>query len=174
MREYVDILHNVRARYENQRARNHSLICAAGFHMNCAVLKLRKPSWTDDDPTQITSPTGGIFFSIWITAEGPRQHRADYNIHALALRKLKSYKITGIDFCRQFRKAFAPLRAHWPNVSTDMGPTTLMQGWFDINEKRFPRDALAMMNQFSDVASIIDELMKQRLKPIKHGASAVA
>jgi hypothetical protein len=42
-----------------------------------------------------------------------------------------------------------------------------MEGWFEIDQKTFPRDVLALMHQFDDVAAIIDDLLKQRIKPSK-------
>jgi hypothetical protein len=75
---------------------------------------------------------------------------------------LKSYRIAGKDLCADFRAAFTSHRKSWPNESTDFGPTTLMEGWFDINERTFARDALKLMKQFEDLAAIIDDLLKRR------------
>ena len=132
--------------------------------MNCDVLKLRKAAWTNDDISKISSPTGGIFFSIWVTQVGAREGRADYNIHAIRLRKLAGYRITGNDFCDQFRAEFGKLRTSWPNVSTDSGCLTLMDGWFEIDIQAFARDVLKLLNQFREVAAIIDDLLKQLVK----------
>jgi hypothetical protein len=77
---------------------------------------------------------------------------------------LKSYRIASNDFCNDFRVAFKKLRKCWPNVSTDFGCVTLMEGWFDINEKTFAREVFRLMNKFEDLAAIIDDLLKRRLK----------
>src|SRR5262249_26296321 len=145
MRRFGAMLRGARKRYEALPSRDPGLICADGYHMNCDVLKLRKAAWTNDDPTKITSPTGGIFFSIWVTDEGARSGRANYNIHSYAHRQLKSYRIASNEFCDDFRVVFRKLRKRWPNVSTDFGCATLMEGWFKIDEKTFSRDALRLM-----------------------------
>jgi hypothetical protein len=174
MGRFGAMLSDARKRYEKLPDRDPELSCADGFHMNCDVLKLRKSAWTNDDPTKINSPTGGIFFSIWVGEEGARSGRAKYNIHSYGHRKLKSYRIASNDFCNDFRVAFKRLRKCWPNVSTDFGCVTLMEGWFNIDQKSFPRDVLRLMKQFDDVAVIIDELLKRRTKVPMRGRAAVA
>jgi hypothetical protein len=167
------MLSDARQRYEKLPARDPELICADGFHMNCDVLKLRKAAWTNDDPTKINSPSGGIFFSIWVTEDGAGSARANYNIHSYAHRKLKSYRIASNDFCDHFRSEFEKLRQSWPNVSTDFGCATLMQGWFPIKESSFPKDILKLMKQFEEVAAIIDDLLKRRMKAPKRSRAVV-
>jgi hypothetical protein len=128
------------------------------------VLKLQKRAWTNDDLRTIANRTG-IFFSIWITAAGAQDGRAEYNIHALKLRELQGYRLTSRDFCQRFRARFVESKAQWPNVAMHYGPLTLMQGWFDIDGKTFEGDVLQMMNRFDrDVAPIIDDLLAQYQK----------
>src|SRR3954470_1196627 len=125
-----------KSQYEQRRAHDRALICRAGSHMNCAVIKLQKSAWTNDDLTKMGNQTG-IFFSIWISEAGAEKARANYNIHAMSVRHLTRYRLTGKVFCSQFRKVFDKVgaaRAAWPNVSTDFGCCTLMQGWYDIAE----------------------------------------
>jgi hypothetical protein len=174
MRHFGVMLSEARKQYEKQRSRDRELVCADGFHMDCDVLKLRKAAWTNDDPAKINSPTGGIFFSIWVSQEDARSGRAKYNIHSYAHRKLKSYRIASNDFCNEFRAAFERLRKRWPNVSTDFGCATLMEGWFKIENKTFARDVLKLMNQFEELAAIIDDLLKRRLKLPRRVRAAVA
>jgi hypothetical protein len=142
--------------------------------MECDVLKMRKRAWTNDDLTSIRSPTGGIFFSIWVTEKGGQEGRAEYNIHSYGLQKLKAYRIKGRDFCEEFRGRFETMRKAWPNVSTKYGCTTLMEGWFAMDKKSFARDALAMMDQFEGVAGIIDELLEKRVRVSGRGRQAEA
>ena len=86
----------------------------------------------------------------------------------MSVRKLKSYRLTGNVFSDRFREAFDKVRAGWPNVSTDYGCCTLMQGWYDINPKSVASDAVKLMNQFDNqVAPIIDGLLKQWRKAVK-------
>src|SRR2546423_6255967 len=107
---------DAKSRYERQAARDASIICRAGAHMDCAVVKLQKTAWTNDDLTKMSNQTG-IFFSIWVGEAGAAKGRADYNIHAMGVRKLKSFRLTGNEFSHRFREAFDKLRAAWPNVS---------------------------------------------------------
>jgi hypothetical protein len=163
-RPYAAIFQQVRKRYEIQPTRDPDLICADGLYGNCDVLKWRKVSWTNDDPTQIKSPTGGIFFSIWITEDGGPAGRAEYNIHSYRLRKLPAYNIASREFCRQFRAAFADISGSWPNVRTDFGPTNLMQGWFEMSPETLADRVLMLVEDFRAVAMIIDNLLAQRKK----------
>src|SRR5262245_19349229 len=119
---------DAKSRYERQAARDRLMICRAGPHLDCAVLKLQKLAWTNDDLKTMGNRTG-IFFSIWITEAGAAEGRAEYNIHAMSLRKLKSHRLAGNEFSDHFREAFGKVRTAWPNVSTDFGCSTLMQGW---------------------------------------------
>src|SRR5687768_6634375 len=73
MGPFHELFREIKRRYDTQPARDAELICAQGFHMNCDVLKLRKPAWTNDDASRINSPTGGIFFSIWVTEDGAKR-----------------------------------------------------------------------------------------------------
>ncbi len=169
MRRFGGMLRDARKRYERLPSRDPDLICADGYHMKCDVLKLRKAAWTNDDPTKINSPTGGIFFSIWVTEEGVSSGRANYNIHSYGHRKLDRYRIASNEFCDDFRVAFKKLHKFWPNVSTEFGCTTLMEGWFEMDQKTFPREVLRLMKQFDDVAAIIDDLLKVRTRIPKRG-----
>jgi len=165
---------DAKARYERQATRNPSMICRAGAHMDCAVVKLQKTAWTNDDLTKMGNQTG-IFFSIWVGEAGAIKGRADYNIHAMSVRKLKSYRLTGNEFSDRFREAFHKVRVAWPNVSTDYGCCTLMQGWYDINHRSVASDAMRLMNQFDQqVAPIIDRLLDQSRRAGKRGRRAVA
>ena len=164
MRRFGAMLSDARKRYEKRPSRDPELICADGFHMDCDVLKLRKAAWTNDDPTKINSPTGGIFFSIWVGDEGAASGRAKYSIHSYGHYKLKRYRIASNEFCNAFRASFKKLRKFWPHVSTAFGSQTLMEGWFEIDATTFLQDTLKLMTQFEDVAAIIDELLKKRSK----------
>lgn len=155
-----------KSRYERQWARDSSLICRAGHHMDCAVVKLQKAAWTDDDLTKMGNQTG-IFFSIWVGEAGAARDRAAYNIHAMSVRQLKNYRLAGKEFAAGFRKVFEKVRPTWPNVSTDFGCCTLMQGWYEIDRKSAAKDALALMNRFDEqVAPIIDDLLNRVRRPL--------
>ncbi len=139
------------------------LICKQGFYAACSVLKLQKPSWTNDPMDRVQNKSG-IFFSLWINEESVRKTRAIYNIHALKLRQLEGYSITSRDFASDFRNGFAAARNAWPNVSVDHGPLTLMQGWIEIHRNTFEKDTLALMERFKELSSLIDSLLESRRK----------
>jgi hypothetical protein len=91
----------IKARFDEQ-SRN-GLICKQGPYKACSVLKLQKPSWTND-PMDRVENTSGIFFSIWTNDRSMMKNRANYNIHALKLRDLKGYSIKSRDFRLRFQK----------------------------------------------------------------------
>jgi hypothetical protein len=148
-------------RFDERQPGRDGLICKQGIYHDSLVLKLQKAAWTNDRMDQLANETG-IFFSIWANAGTTAGSRANYNIHALKLRRLAGYSITSRDFANDFRKNFASMRAAWPNVSVDYGPLTLMQGWFAIDLDTFEEDALALMERFQQVSPMIDRLLESR------------
>lgn len=132
-----------------------------GEWLSVAVLKLQKPAWSElAPPSTVNNP--GIFFSIWIDAKSLKQQRVLYNIHALKLRHLSTYALESREFATAFRRAFAPAAKHWPNVSTDFGPQTLMQGWIPLDEAALETDATHLAQQFLPLAGKLDALLKAR------------
>jgi len=140
---------------------HNGLICKQGSYKACSVLKLQRPSWTND-PMDRVENTSGIFFSIWTNEASTRKNRANYNIHALKLRNLKGYSITSRDFAYAFRNGFASTRNSWPNVSVDYGPLTLMEGWIEVDSVHFEEDVLVLMERFQSLSSLIDRLLESR------------
>ena len=149
----------IKARFDEQ-SRN-GLICKQGSYKACSVLKLQKPSWTND-PMDRVENTSGIFFSIWTNDQSMKNNRANYNIHALKLRDLKGYSIKSRDFAFDFRNAFAPMRRAWPNVSVDYGPLTLMEGWIKADSAHFEKEILDLMHGFQSLVPLIDRLLESR------------
>ena len=151
----------IKSRFEQRASAREALICKQGFYKNCFVLKLQKPSWTNDRMDQIRNETG-IFFSIWIDERAASRNQANYNIHALKLRQLRGYSITSRNFADDFRKSFASIRDAWPNVSVEYGPLTLMQGWIELDPNTCEGDILALMERFEHVSPIVDRLLEAR------------
>lgn len=146
----------------DERNRN-GLICKQGSYKACSVLKLQKPTWTND-PMDRVENTSGIFFSIWTNEALTKKKRASYNIHALKLRQLKGYSITSQDFAREFRSGFAATKGTWPNVRVDYGPLTLMEGWIEVSSSYFAEDLLVLMERFQRLSPLIDRLLESRRK----------
>ena len=153
----------IKSRYEQRQFGRDGLICKHGFYNGCSVLKLQKAVWTNDRMDRAQNETG-IFFSIWMNEKAARQSRANYNIHALKLRRLEGYSIASRDFANEFRNSFASMSADWPNVSVDYGPLTLMQGWIKVELSNFEKDMLLLMERFRHVAPLIDRLLASRRK----------
>jgi hypothetical protein len=161
LRQVGALFPKIAARFEKRQSGRDGLICKHGFYKESSVLKLQKPSWTNDRMDEVRNETG-IFFSIWINENAASRSRANYNIHALKLRQLAGYSISSRDFAHDFRKSFSSMRAAWPNVSVDYGPLTLMQGWIEVHLHSFERDALALMEHFEQLSPLIDRLLQSR------------
>jgi hypothetical protein len=140
---------------------DHRLVCKQGFYDGCAVLKLQKPSWTNDSMDQVRN-TSGIFFSIWTNKASLSKRRARYNVHALKMRELRGYSITSRDFASAFRRRFAPVQSEWPHVRVDFSPLTLMEGWMTIDPHRFSDDVHGLMSRFESLVPVIDDLLDAR------------
>ena len=102
----------------------------------------------------------GIFFSVWVGNSDVETNRFNYNIHALKLGLQKRCGVKPVAFARAFRNKF-PFTG-WPNVSTDYGPLTLMQGWLPLHLRTFEQDTLDLIERFASKHHIIDELLNQR------------
>jgi len=153
------IFAKIKARFDEQ-GRN-ALICKQGSYKASTVLKLQKPSWTND-PMDRVENTSGIFFSIWTNHGSMMNNRVNYNIHALKLRDLKGYSIKSRAFAFDFRNAFAPMHGPWPNVSVEYGPQTLMEGWIEADSVHLEKDILDLMDRFASLSPLIDRLLESR------------
>jgi hypothetical protein len=132
-----------------------------GEWLGAAVLKLQKPAWAEAKPPS-TVENPGIFFSVWIDAKSLKQHRVRYNIHALKLRHLSAYSLESRAFAAAFRAEFASVSKDRPNVSTDYGPQTLMQGWITLNEARLQEDTVNLVRRFIPLSRMIDIPLDQK------------
>ncbi|MDP4150493.1 MAG: hypothetical protein Q8927_07595 [Bacteroidota bacterium] len=135
----------------------------AGNWLRCAVLKFQNPSWINNSP-KAKPFSESIFFGIWVSEESVRQGKLNYNIHALKLRELTGYRIKSREFADEFRARFKPFEKQWPNVRTDLGPLTLMQGWVHFDEDNLETLIKALSYQFLNIAFIIDDLLAVRRK----------
>ncbi len=126
-----------------------------GEWLNSAALKLQKATWTDGAGHE-------AFFSVWLDAKDLKKGRFNYNIHTLKLRLLQGYSISSGEFATAFRAKFAPQAGRWPNVRTDYGPQTLMQGWMPLDDRTFREDVVGLVNDFVSIHHIIDEMLAER------------
>lgn len=159
---FQPVFETIKARYD--REATAGLVCKQGIYSNnCTVLKLQKPSWTNEPMDQLRNKSG-IFFSVWINAEDATLNRAKYNIHALKLRELKGYRIASRDFAAAFRESFLPLSNSWPHVTVERAPLTLMGGWIEIEPADCENQIYALLRQFVPIAPLIDGLLATRSK----------
>ena len=101
-----------------------------------------------------------VFFSVWVHDETLKHDKMYYNIHALRMREIKGYHIKSRDFAEAFRKAFKPYENQWPNLSTDFGPQTLMQGWVEYDDTK-PEIITNLATNFAKIQLIIDDTFNQ-------------
>jgi len=158
--ELSALFERIKSQFDTNTTTGTGLACKQGFYIDCQVLKLLKPYWTNDRMDRVENETG-IFFSIWIDAKSFAGNRLHYNIHALKVRKLQGYSITSRDFASAFRQAFAPFASDWPNVSVEYGPQTLMQGWLLLGPDA-EKDSLSLLHRFEPLAEVIDRLLESR------------
>ena len=111
------------------------------------VLYLDRPHWHNRGSSK--GEPGEIFFSIWPDGSG----RLNYNIHALKLRNLSSYRLESRKFAERFRAEFDT--EGWPNVTTNFGPQTLFQGWIESDDSALD----AIFRRFLDIEPLIERLL---------------
>jgi hypothetical protein len=155
------IFAKIKSRYDGRKRASAGLVCKQGTYNNCFVLKLQKPSWTNDPMDRLQNDSG-IFFSVWIDAKAANANRAEYNIHALKLRELENYQISSRDFAADFRSVFAAFQSDWPNVSTNYGPLTLMQGWVNFAPDNCEAAVFPLLERFEQLSPVIDRLLAAR------------
>jgi len=132
-----------------------------GIWIDSVVLKFQKPSWRNSDAIPFKN---AIFFSVWVSDETVAKNKLYYNIHALKLRELKGYKLKSRDFARDFRTRFKPYEDQWPNVSTNFGPLTLMEGWVAIDDNNLEGQIQELGRKLLNIHFIIDDLLEASKK----------
>ncbi|MGB4900888.1 MAG: hypothetical protein WBP00_08940 [Saprospiraceae bacterium] len=128
---------------------------AVGITVESVYLKLYKKSWANPSPDPLTS-TSRIFFSIWVNEVTLAEEKLFYNIHALKLRQLHGYKIESRKFADTFRALFKTLEDQWPNVSTQFGPLTLIEGWLPLDIPSLPHQLTRLADIFLTLEPLID------------------
>lgn len=152
------VLENIRDSLSADLLRKHHLRCEAGDWMDSATLKLQKDAWTSKGTGQ------GIFFSVWLGEKELKARRFNYNIHALKLGTLPGHVVKPREFASAFREKLDAhaQRSDWPNLSTDYGPQTLMQGWMPLDEATFRPEVESLIERFVRMHQVIDALLLER------------
>lgn len=131
--------------------------------LESVALKIHKPEWYSN--SQLPSGAEGrIFFSVWVNDKTIREKKLFYNIHALKLRMLKSYKLSARDFAQDFRNEFLMHRKEWPNVRVNYGSLTLMEGWVELNADDIEKTIHQLVQKFLKINLIIDRVLEQYKK----------
>ena len=160
---YLHLFQQAAAGLDKKRFQKKQIEPATGVYLDSIVFKLYKLSWANKTPDPLTAPSR-IFFSVWLSDQSIRESKLMYNIHALKLRQLNGYSITSRQFAAEFRKTFRRFEKQWPNVSTDFGPLTLMEGWMKLNETSLQDDLGKLLKQFLEIEYLIDELLEKHRK----------
>ncbi|WP_265428393.1 hypothetical protein [Chryseobacterium sp. YIM B08800] len=105
---------------------------------------------------------------IWIDQEAFSKKILKYNIHALKLRQLNGYALQSRAFADSFRQKFREFEQKWENVSVQFGPQTLMEGWIPLNDETIQEDIINLINNFIEIASLIDETLLEFQKKTKN------
>ncbi len=161
---YLNIFNKGAEQLDTANLVRQQLEFRVGIWHNSVVLKIQKPAWLN--PLSLKPFEESVFFSIWISDYGINQNKLYYNIHALKMRELKAYNIKSRDFAEGFRKEFKRFEQDWPNVRTDYGPLTLMEGWVLFDENLLVAHLTGLTNQFLTIHHIIDDLLTERKKQV--------
>lgn len=135
-----------------------------GVWLQSVVLRLQKNTWAND-PDKKPQSGPAIFFSVWLSEKSLQEQKLYYNIHALKLRQLEGYKIAARPFAIAFRDRFQPFIHRWPNVSTNFGPLTLMEGWTRLNADTIRENVSTLAGKFTEIDFIIDDLLQICKRP---------
>jgi len=76
-----------------------------------------------------------------------------------------------VEFASSFRSKLGTSRKYWPNLRTDYGPQTLMQGWAPLDLKTFEKDVSKLIEEFIEIHGIIDDIIEER-KTVESGVAA--
>ena len=140
----LEVFEKIQKEHKASYKKNQGLVIKTGTHLGSSVIKLLKDDWTTDDHLGIKNTTG-VFFGIWVDHVGKYSKVVQYNIHALKLARLGDHKIKARGFAESFRKKAKKQISDWPNVSTDHGPLTLLQGSFPFSEASLEAQCLKRM-----------------------------
>ncbi len=156
---YVEIFKAAAGQVPAEQLRQSGLELKVGIWMDSVVLKIQKPAWLNTGIKHKPFEES-VFFSVWLSDESLAKNRLCYNIHALAMRSLVNYRIQSRAFAEDFRKRFIADKTLWPNVRTDFGPLTLMEGWVPLPATDLDHAIAKLATQFVPLHMIIDDVFK--------------
>ncbi|CAI2767680.1 hypothetical protein [Flavobacterium collinsii] len=157
---YLEKFQEAADRLDQKILSEKSIEVAVGIYLDSVFIKLYKKSWSTNPDEALTSESR-IFFSVWISDSDIEKQRLMYNIHALKLRKFKVYTIESRKFAEVFRKSFKTYENGWPNVTTNHGPLTLMEGWLNLDLENLQEEIVQLSNNFLEIEHLIDAAFDQ-------------
>ncbi|MEO5909560.1 MAG: hypothetical protein ABIP95_01670 [Pelobium sp.] len=158
-KEYINEFEVAKNRLDQSLLKKKELEVWVGIKLDSVVLKLYKKNWTND-PFKPLDAKSRIFFSVWMSDQSIAEQKVYYNIHALKLRELNGYCIKSRDFADSFRKKFNNHQSDWQNVTTSLGPLTLMEGFKNFDEENLNETVYGLANDFIKMEQLVDDTLR--------------
>ena len=152
---YLERFQNAANQIDKTLLAQKQLEIAVGLYQDSVFLKLFKKSWASPLQDPLSAETR-IFFSVWINDSAIPEQKLFYNIHAFKLRKLPGYSIESRKFADDFRSRFNAFAHKWPNVDSNFGPLTLMQGWIKTDLAQLETEIIQLSNKFLELEHLIE------------------
>ncbi len=159
MQKYLDVFNTLKSERGGAFLSQHGLVIKTGEGLGAVILKLIKPTWTTDKPSEFLN-TNGLFFSVWIDQECEAKGIARYNLHAKKLREIKSESFAAREFVRSFRAQCGDELKDWPNWSYPKGPITLFEGHFVLDENTLHAETSKLMDRFAKLTPMLETLLR--------------
>jgi hypothetical protein len=158
MQNHLAIFNTLKSERAAEFQSQHGLTIKTGEGLGAAILKLIKPEWTTDNPSELLN-TNGLFFGVWVDADCEAKGIARYNLHAKKLRAIKGQAFAAREFARSFRAQGKDELAGWPNWSYPKGPITLFEGYFALDENTLKAETSKLMDRFAKLVPLLDRLL---------------
>jgi hypothetical protein len=158
MQNHLAIFNALKSERAAEFQSQHGLTIKTGEGLGAAILKLIKPEWTTDNPSELLN-TNGLFFGVWVDTDCEAKGIARYNLHAKKLRAIKGQAFAAREFARSFRAQGKDELAGWPNWSYPKGPITLFEGYFALDENTLKAETSKLMDHFAKLAPMLDGLL---------------
>ncbi len=160
MQKYLTIFDAVKAERAYGLQWQHKLDIKTGEGLGAVMMKVIKPEWTTDAPTELLN-TNGMFFSIWVDAACEAKGVARYNLHAKKLREIKGEAFAAREFVRAFRFQCGDELKGWPNWSYPKGPITLFEGEFPLDVETLHAKSSDLITRFVSLTPKLEKVLSE-------------
>jgi hypothetical protein len=158
MQNFLAVFNSLKKDRASEFHSRHGLTIKAGEGLDAVILKLIKPSWTTDNPSELLN-TNGLFFSVWVDAECEAAGIARFNLHAKKLREIKGQGFAAREFARGFRVQAQDEVAAFPNWKYPKGPITLFEGHVALNSETLKQETSDLMDKFALLVPVLDQML---------------